>query len=201
MFIYGASGHGLVIWDILQQLNIPVIAFLDDYFGKADFHGLQVVKPEILSQKLDVPVILAIGDNDARKTISKKLQANFTTAIHPAAIVSQSAQIGPGTVVMAMAVVNPYVQIGKHAIINTAASVDHECELGDYVHISPNATLAGRVKVGECTHIGAGSVIIQGIQIGKGCIIGAGAVVIRDVPDYAVVVGNPAKILRYRTSA
>jgi len=199
MFIYGASGHGLVIWDILQQQNIVVDAFLDDFYGEPHFRGLPVVKPEILSQRSNVPVILGIGDNEARKVISHKLSVEFATAVHPTAIISNSAEIGPGSVVMAMAVVNPYVQIGKHVIINTAATVDHECELGDYVHISPNATLAGRVKVGECTHIGAGSVVIQGIRIGKGCVVGAGAVVIRDVPDNAIVVGNPAKLLRYRT--
>jgi len=51
--------------------------------------------------------------------------------------------------------------------------------------------------VGEGTHIGIGATVIQGIKIGKWATIGAGAVVIRDVPDYAVVVGNPARIIRH----
>lgn len=48
--------------------------------------------------------------------------------------------------------------------------------------------------------IGANSVIMPGISIGNGAIIGAGAVVTKDVPDYAIVVGVPAKVIKYRFS-
>lgn len=48
--------------------------------------------------------------------------------------------------------------------------------------------------------IGANSVIMPGITIGNGAIIGAGAVVTKDVPDYAIVAGVPAKIIKYRFS-
>ena len=45
--------------------------------------------------------------------------------------------------------------------------------------------------------IGIGAVIIQGIKIGKWAIIGAGAVIANDIPDYAMVVGVPGKIIKY----
>jgi len=199
MFIYGASGHGLVILDILQTLGTHVEAFVDDFYEKDQFHEIKVVRPEILMQRRNAKVILAIGDNHIREAVSLLLANEFISAFHPTAVISESAQIGHGSVLMASAVINPHVSIGKHVIINTAASVDHECVIADYVHISPNATLAGRVSVGQCTHIGAGSVIIQGINIGSNCIIGAGAVILRDVPDGAVMVGNPARLLRYRS--
>lgn len=48
--------------------------------------------------------------------------------------------------------------------------------------------------------IGANSVIMPGITLGNGAIIGAGAVVTRDVPDYAIVAGVPAKVIKYRFS-
>lgn len=82
-------------------------------------------------------------------------------------------------------------------IVNTGASVDHDCKIDDFVHISPRATLCGNVIVGEGTQVGAASVIIPGIKIGKWCTIGAGTVIIRDVPDYAVVVGNPGKVIKF----
>jgi acetyltransferase EpsM len=75
--------------------------------------------------------------------------------------------------------------------------VEHECQLGDYVHISPNSALAGDVIVGEGSHIGIGAVVIPGVKIGKWVTIGAGAVVLEDIPDFAVVVGNPGKIIKY----
>jgi len=51
--------------------------------------------------------------------------------------------------------------------------------------------------VEERASIGTGSTILGGITIGKNAIVGAGSVVTKDVPDNAIVVGNPAKILRY----
>ncbi len=54
------------------------------------------------------------------------------------------------------------------------------------------------VRIGEGSDIGAGSVILPGVTIGRGALIGAGSVVTKDIPDFAVAVGNPAKILRYR---
>ena len=44
--------------------------------------------------------------------------------------------------------------------------------------------------------IGAGATILAGITIGKYAIVGAGAIVTKDVPDYAVVVGTPAKVIK-----
>jgi virginiamycin A acetyltransferase len=48
--------------------------------------------------------------------------------------------------------------------------------------------------------IGANSVITRGVHIGNGAVVGAGSVVTKDVPDYAIVAGNPAKVIRYRFS-
>lgn len=51
----------------------------------------------------------------------------------------------------------------------------------------------GKIVVGERSFIGAKSIIMPGVIIGKRCVIGAGSVVTKDVPDYTVVCGNPAK--------
>ena len=55
--------------------------------------------------------------------------------------------------------------------------------------------------VGNDVLIGLNAVILRGVTVGHGAIIGAGAVVTKDVPPYAIVVGSPAKILRYRFDA
>ena len=55
--------------------------------------------------------------------------------------------------------------------------------------------------VGNDVWIGLNAVILRGVTVGHGAIIGAGAVVTKDVPPYAIVVGSPAKILRYRFDA
>jgi len=52
--------------------------------------------------------------------------------------------------------------------------------------------------IGDDVWVAAKCIIMQGVNIGQGAIVGAGSIVTRDVPPYAIVVGNPAKIVRYR---
>lgn len=54
------------------------------------------------------------------------------------------------------------------------------------------------VIIGDDVWIGANSIILPGISVGNGAVIGAGSVVTKDVPEDAIVVGNPAKIIKYR---
>lgn len=58
----------------------------------------------------------------------------------------------------------------------------------------------GSTKIGNDVWIGYRAIILSGVTICDGVVIGAGAVVTSDVPPYAIVVGNPAKIVRYRFS-
>ena len=55
-----------------------------------------------------------------------------------------------------------------------------------------------RVKVGNDVWIGVRTMVMGGVTIGDGAVIGAGSIVTRDIPPYAVVVGVPAKVIRYR---
>lgn len=56
----------------------------------------------------------------------------------------------------------------------------------------------GKTKIGNDVWTGFRSTILSGVTVGDGAVIGAGAVVSRDVPPYAIVVGNPAHVVRYR---
>lgn len=61
-------------------------------------------------------------------------------------------------------------------------------EIGDFI-------LTGKIVVGANTYIGTRSIILPGVTIGKNCIIGAGSVVSKDIPDYSVAVGVPARVV------
>ena len=56
----------------------------------------------------------------------------------------------------------------------------------------------GDVVIGHDVWLGSGAVVLSGVTVGHGAVVGARAVVSRDVPPYAVVVGNPARVVRYR---
>lgn len=60
------------------------------------------------------------------------------------------------------------------------------------------APTKGGVTIGNDVWIGHGATILSGVAIGNGAVIGAGAMIARDVPGYAIVVGNPGKIVRMR---
>lgn len=192
MYLYGASGHGKVVYDIVKACGVEVIGFIDKS-PKAEFLGVKVIDEQSF-QSAGKNVIISIGDNKTRKALAQKLNASFGKALHPSAIVASSVRIGSGTVVMHGAIIQPDVVVGEHVIINTGATIDHDCSLGDFVHVGPGANLCGHVEVGECTLIGAGSIVTPGRKIGSNCIIGAGTVVINDIPDGEVVVGNPGRI-------
>lgn len=190
MYLYGASGHGKVIKEILELSGQVVDGFIDDDEVITELAGLPVWH----DAQEKSPIIISIGSNSVRKMISQRLHSEFGVAIHPSAIVSPSAKIGEGTVVMPGAIINADAVIGCHCIINTGASVDHDCVVGDYCHIAPHATLCGLVQVGEGTLIGVGTSVKQCVNIGKWSVIGAGSVVVTDIPDEVVAFGNPCHV-------
>lgn len=197
MNIYGASGHAKVIIDIAESANIPVDQIFDDNINIDSINNREVIH-SLNKKLLESGTIIAIGNNIIRKKVVDSFTGKISEAIiHKSAIISPMAIIDNGTVVMPNACVNSTTKIGEHCIINTASTIDHDCSLEDYVHISPNAAIAGNVVINEGTHVGIGAVIIPGIKIGKWVTIGAGAVIISDIPDYAVVVGNPGKVIKY----
>ncbi len=65
-------------------------------------------------------------------------------------------------------------------------------------HIKGHPATKGPIVVGNDVWIGLGVFVLSGVMIGDGAIIGAGAVVAKDVPPYAVVAGNPARVVSYR---
>lgn len=200
MYLFGGNGHCKVIVDIIKKSNeYSIEGIFDDNPKFNIIFDIPVFKTKALDFFIDKQLIISIGSNVIRKKISKKVSAIYVKAIHPNAVVSYDVKISEGTVIMAGAILNASVTIGKHCIVNTGAVIDHDCTIHDFVHISPNSSLAGNVVVGEGTQIGIGASVIQGIKIGKWVTIGAGTVIIDDVPDFAVIVGNPGKVIKYNS--
>jgi UDP-perosamine 4-acetyltransferase len=137
----------------------------------------------------------SVGDNGPRADLYRRgLEAGLepVRAVHPSAVIAETAVLGPGTMVFPCAVVNPAAVVGANVIVNTSSVVEHHVRIADHAHVGPRAVLCGRAEVGEGAFIGAGAVVIQGVRIGAWAVVGAGSTVLDDVPDGARVVGVPA---------
>ncbi len=202
--LIGASGHGKVVADLAENLGYSV-HFYDDNYPKTDTVGVWSVKGTLadLLEAENRPefAFVAIGNNHIREVIIQKLEKvgfSIPALIHPTAVISKYAEIGPATAILAGVVVNPFVTIGKGCIINTRAIIEHDNSIEDFVHISPGACLAGNVSVNKYSWVGIGSSVKQGLTIGQNSIVGAGSSVVNNIQDNLIVAGTPAKKLRTR---
>jgi len=189
IYIYGASGHGLVVADIAKACGYDDIIFVDD--GDNEYPSFEDIK-----RTSGILVAFGIGSNSIRAKLFEKVQNSgfeIVSLIHPSAIISPSVTIGKGTVVMPNVVVNAKAIIGDGVILNSSCVVEHECVIDDFVHISPKVALAGDVRVGKYTHIGIGSNVIQGIILGNNTVIGAGSIVVKNIGNFKKAYGNPCR--------
>lgn len=115
------------------------------------------------------------------------------------------------------------IEIGRRVFINTGNiflnSPKDGIKIGDFVNIAPECifltsnydysdwrkpmnysskTIYKPIEVGDDVWVGARSVILPGVKIGRGAIVAAGAVVTKNVPEYAIVGGSPAKLIKFR---
>ncbi len=195
VLLQGGGGHAKVVLDVLLSEGIIVPALVDAKFT-GDVFGVPRMKEYDPTFERDAFVIVAIGDNAIRKQVAEVTKHRFTNAIHRSAIISSSVTMGSGNMILHGAIVQAQSMIGNHVIINTGAQIDHDCVVEDYAHIAPRVVLCGNVSVGEGALIGAGATVIPGKKIGKWATVGAGAVVVTDIPDFAVAVGNPARVIK-----
>jgi sugar O-acyltransferase (sialic acid O-acetyltransferase NeuD family) len=207
--LWGSAGHAKVLADVIELRGDKVVALFDNspnsiscLPGVPLFYGATGFQEWVAGQPFvnEMSAALAIGGarGKDRQELAQMIQARGLTLpaiTHPTASVSNSVELGQGCQILANAVVAPGVSMGCVCIVNNSANVDHECKLGHGVHVAPGAVLCGDVVAADNAMIGAGAVVLPRLRIGIGAVVGAGAVVTCNVPDGAVVVGNPARII------
>lgn len=113
-----------------------------------------------------------------------------------------------------------HIILGHHVQFGQGSLVHCDADIGNYVLIARNVALVGRddhcfdlpgttvwdsprgdqfkVVIQDDVWVGHGAIILSGVTVGRGAIVSAGAVVIQDIPPYAVVSGNPARLIKWR---
>ncbi|NQY23181.1 MAG: acyltransferase [Campylobacteraceae bacterium] len=152
--------------------------------------------------KIDCPECIEIGDNvyinnNVWLSLSRFIYVNGKVIknITPSLIIKEGTYIGRFSLISCI----DEVFIGKDVMISD------RCYVGDIIHNFKNKNLpiikqdissGGKIIIGDGSWLGVGSTILPNVKIGKHCIIGANSVVTKNVPDYHIVAGNPAIIIK-----
>lgn len=199
LIIIGAGGYAKSVLDSVDYMNFRMIGYIDDIKTKGTYHqGYPVLGNTIdcIENPEQYVYFVAIGNNAKRKSWFDKLKErglSLINVIDKSALVSSAATLGEGNFIGKLAILNHGSSVGDNCVINTRSLVEHGCCVGNHVNISTNSTLNGDVICEEGSFIGSGAVINGQITIGHWALVGSGAVVIKNVEEYTVVVGVPAK--------
>lgn len=208
--IYGASGLGTEFESLARRINEDFdrwedIVFVDDAPEK---NGQILVNRKIINfeqameayGKDGIEFILGIGEPAVKDIVFKKLcdaGCEVTCLIHPEVRIFNETSYGKGVVVQRHSGFPPRSKFGNNVLLQGTTVMGHDIVLGDNVVISSFAFVGGDTVIGKNTYVGPHSCIRNGLKIGENVVIGMGSVVTKDVPDNAVVYGNPAKVMRY----
>jgi acetyltransferase-like isoleucine patch superfamily enzyme len=128
--------------------------------------------------------------------------------VYPGTFVARTAVLGKRVRITGPSYIDP-CEIGPYTILArvTIRCVDHRTDHLNMQEVAQRKVIGGRsmvkpsdrpVRIGAGCWLGDNVTVLAGVEIGDGAIVGAGAVVTRSVPPYAIAVGNPAKVVRYR---
>ena len=148
-------------------------------------------------------------------TIDDGAVVSGTASVWANSHIRSGATVGEECVIGAGVYVGPGVHIGRRSKVQNGAQIYEPASIEIGVFIGPGAILTNDerpraitelgklkdssdwskvgVKVGQGASVGAGAICVAPVEIGEWAMVGAGAVVVRDVPNFALVVGNPAR--------
>lgn len=207
IIIYGAGGLGREIASLLQRYysnEMQVIGYVDDGLQTGDFiDGIKILPNSILEHG-NINIVFGIANPKVKQELYVKLRqkqnVNFPNIIAKSAIIDLSVVLGEGVVISDFCWLSKNVILGNGVFINVATTIGHDANIGDFCSVMPQSAISGYVSVDKASLIGAKSFVLQGVKVGSNTVICAGSAVFSKVDDGDVIMGNPAHILRKKSS-
>jgi len=185
--------------------NIEFCGMLDNdpvkkgrnFFGLPILGGLDLV-PSLRGNGVGFVNLITGSTKVRHQTTQQILDAGGQLAnlIHPSVDLTMT-KIGVGLYIQESVMLQAHVEIGDNTSIHMATAIGHESKIGSSAFIAHAVSISGSCQIGEGTFIGTNATILPRIRIGQWATIGAGSVVTKDVPDRAVVVGNPGRVIKF----
>tara|TARA_R110002153_G_scaffold251811_1_gene409220 strand:- start:2404 stop:2985 length:582 start_codon:yes stop_codon:yes gene_type:complete len=189
--IFGYGGHAK---EVAMQIGGEVTFFVDDKYSN------DIAKPISEFNVLEYEILVAVANPWEREEIVNRLpsQTEFTTFVHPTAIISQDFDviIGEGSFIGANSIITTNVNIGKHAILNRGNHIGHDCIIGDYLSMMPGAIISGDCRIYDCVYIGTNSSIKEKLSIHSLTTIGLNSGVVKSIESPGIYAGSPAKKIK-----
>jgi sugar O-acyltransferase (sialic acid O-acetyltransferase NeuD family) len=208
IYLFGAANPETIrmvrtLQRISPNLSFPGLLDNDRTKHGTDFYGLTVLGGcELISELAGADVgfvSLVTGSTRSRYETGRAIVAGggaLTNFIHPSVDLTLT-HWGIGNYVQEAVVMQAEVRIGDNSSIHIGSMIGHETCVGHSVFIAHAVSVSGCCSIGDGTFIGTNATILPRIKIGRWATVGAGSVVTKDLPDYAVAVGNPAKIIKF----
>jgi sugar O-acyltransferase (sialic acid O-acetyltransferase NeuD family) len=204
--LFGAKGGAEVVAEYLVQDSprYQTVGYLNDYLPKGTIvNGVSVLGRFDEWEQLPEDVFFNAPLHKAKEMGSRSARIDglgiparrWLTITHPKANTARSVEIAVGTSLGPYCEIQPRVRIGRHVAIRGTAFIGHDVTIGDFCFLGAGSMVAGYVHIERGAHIGPNAAIRESVRIGRFAVVGIGAVVVRDVGDYEIVAGNPARNL------
>ena len=140
-----------------------------------------------------------IGRNIKSEEVFLKMKMplnRLATIIHKTAFVADNAIIEPGVFIMSNCYIGPAAKIGKCSLVMSNALIGHNTTVGHLCHFSVGSITSSYVTIGNVADVTLGAKVLEKRKIGNYAVVGANSLVTKDIPDYEIHVGSPAKFLK-----
>ena len=166
-----------LIEKIIYYINFYVFLKIKNHYSRSIYTHYTYKKCGSVGKNLTV--------NGSIQGVGKHINIGDYSSFNPGVLFLGSGKI----------IIGSYFHTGQNLTIITS---NHEYDQGTEIPYSSGKSIDKKVIINDFVWLGHNVTILQGVTIGEGAIVGAGSIVTKDIPDYGIVGGIPAKLLKYR---